>query len=190
MFSGKKDFSENVDFHSYSFVQEVKLIYINYFEVLICIWIFCPFAQWHWCLCAIVFKILVWRFQNQSPVVSLEIFSMASDSSMCPGLNQPPKMSTRIWLQALNLFFKISTISGHKLYVDLSSAHSCVYLNIRWDTLHSIKFSEKISMQNIFNSCVIIRWLTIILMMNWEEVLVCVWVNMTYSYIQEEEVRA
>jgi hypothetical protein len=44
---------------------------------------------------------------------------------------------------------------------------------------------RKIPMQNIFNSCVMIRWLSIILMMNWEKVLVCVWVNLIYSCIQE-----
>jgi hypothetical protein len=31
-------------------------------------------------------------------VVSLEIFSVASDNSMCPGSTQPLKMSTRILL--------------------------------------------------------------------------------------------
>jgi hypothetical protein len=35
---------------------------------------------------------------DRSPVVSLGIFSVASDNSMCPGSTQPLKMSTRILL--------------------------------------------------------------------------------------------
>jgi hypothetical protein len=42
--------------------------------------------------------LLVVRSRDRSPVVSLEIFSMASDNSMCPGSTQPLKMSTRIHL--------------------------------------------------------------------------------------------
>jgi hypothetical protein len=42
--------------------------------------------------------LLVGRSQDRSLVVSLGIFSVASDNSMCPGSTQPLKMSTRILL--------------------------------------------------------------------------------------------
>ena len=42
--------------------------------------------------------LLVRRSRDRSPVVSLGIFSEASDKSMCPGSTQPLKMSTRIFL--------------------------------------------------------------------------------------------
>jgi hypothetical protein len=43
--------------------------------------------------------LLVGRSRDLSPLVSLGIFSVASDKSMCPGLTQPLKMSTRILLR-------------------------------------------------------------------------------------------
>jgi hypothetical protein len=46
----------------------------------------------------VVVKALVGRSRDRSPVVSLGIFSMASDNSMCSGSTQPLKMSTRILL--------------------------------------------------------------------------------------------
>jgi hypothetical protein len=42
--------------------------------------------------------LLVGRSRDRSPVVSLGIFSVASDKSMCPGSTQPLKMSTKILL--------------------------------------------------------------------------------------------
>jgi hypothetical protein len=42
--------------------------------------------------------LLVGRSRDRSPVVSLGIFSVASDNSMCPGSTQPLEMSTRILL--------------------------------------------------------------------------------------------
>jgi hypothetical protein len=42
--------------------------------------------------------LLVGRSQDRSPVVSLGIFSVASDNSMCPGSTQLLKMSARILL--------------------------------------------------------------------------------------------
>ena len=42
--------------------------------------------------------LLVGRSLDRSPVVSLGIFSEASDKSMCPGSTQPLKMSTRLFL--------------------------------------------------------------------------------------------
>jgi hypothetical protein len=42
--------------------------------------------------------LLVGRTPDRSPVVSLGIFSEASDKSMCPGSTQPFEMSTRIFL--------------------------------------------------------------------------------------------
>jgi hypothetical protein len=42
--------------------------------------------------------LLVGRSPVRSPVVSLGIFSEASDKSMCPGSTQPLEMSTRIFL--------------------------------------------------------------------------------------------
>ena len=41
---------------------------------------------------------VVGRSRDRSPVLSLGIFSEASDKSMCPGSTQPLKMSTRIFL--------------------------------------------------------------------------------------------
>jgi hypothetical protein len=38
------------------------------------------------------------KVPDRSPVVSLGIFSVAIDNSMCPGSTQPLKMSTRILL--------------------------------------------------------------------------------------------
>jgi hypothetical protein len=38
------------------------------------------------------------KVRDRSPVVSLGIFSVASDNSICPGSTQPLKMSTRILL--------------------------------------------------------------------------------------------
>jgi hypothetical protein len=43
-------------------------------------------------------ELLVGRSRDRSPVVSLGIFSEASDKPMCPGSTQPLKMSTRIFL--------------------------------------------------------------------------------------------
>jgi hypothetical protein len=43
--------------------------------------------------------LLVGRFPDRSPVVSLGILSEASDKSMCPGSTQPFEMSTRIFLR-------------------------------------------------------------------------------------------
>ena len=53
--------------------------------------------------CGNMFKIRAWgsaallvgRSRDRSPVVSLGIFSEASDKSMCPGTTQPLKRSTR-----------------------------------------------------------------------------------------------
>jgi hypothetical protein len=42
--------------------------------------------------------LLVGRSPDRSPVVSLGIFSEATDKSMCPGSTQPFEMSTRIFL--------------------------------------------------------------------------------------------
>jgi hypothetical protein len=42
--------------------------------------------------------LLVGRSRDRSPVVSLGIFSVESDNSMCRGSTQPLKMSTRILL--------------------------------------------------------------------------------------------
>jgi hypothetical protein len=42
--------------------------------------------------------LLIGRSTDPSPVVSLGIFSEASDKSMCPGSTQPFGMSTRIFL--------------------------------------------------------------------------------------------
>ena len=42
--------------------------------------------------------LLVERSRDRSPVVSLGIFSEASDKPRCPGSTQPLKMSTRIFL--------------------------------------------------------------------------------------------
>jgi hypothetical protein len=42
--------------------------------------------------------LLVGRSPDRSPVVSLGIFSEASEKSMCPGSTQPFEMSTRIFL--------------------------------------------------------------------------------------------
>ena len=47
-----------------------------------------------------VAALLVGMSRDRSPVVSLGIFSEASDKSMCPGSTQPLKMSTRIFLGA------------------------------------------------------------------------------------------
>jgi hypothetical protein len=38
---------------------------------------------------------LVGRSRDRFPVVSLGIFSVAADRTMCPGVTQPLKMSTR-----------------------------------------------------------------------------------------------
>jgi hypothetical protein len=60
--------------------------------------------MWHrlliWAWGGVVVKalLLVGRSRDQSPVVSLGIFSVASDNSMCPGSTQPLKTSTRILL--------------------------------------------------------------------------------------------
>jgi hypothetical protein len=51
-------------------------------------------CNWAWGSVAL----LVGRSPDQSPVVSLGIFSEASDKSMCPGSTQPVEMSTRIFL--------------------------------------------------------------------------------------------
>jgi hypothetical protein len=42
--------------------------------------------------------LLFGRSRERSPVVSLGIFSVASDNSMCPGSTEPLKMSARILL--------------------------------------------------------------------------------------------
>jgi hypothetical protein len=49
-----------------------------------------------WAWGGVVVKAL--RYRDRSPVVTLGIFSVASDNSMCPGSTQPLKMSTRILL--------------------------------------------------------------------------------------------
>jgi hypothetical protein len=46
----------------------------------------------------VVFKalhLLVGRTRNRFPVVSLGIFSVATDGTMCPGVDSSSKMSTR-----------------------------------------------------------------------------------------------
>jgi hypothetical protein len=42
--------------------------------------------------------LLVGRSRDRFPVVSLVMFSVASDNSMCPGWTKPLEMSTRIIL--------------------------------------------------------------------------------------------
>jgi hypothetical protein len=44
------------------------------------------------------YKLLYFVSPDRSPVVSLGIFSEASDMSMCPGSTQSSEMSTRIFL--------------------------------------------------------------------------------------------
>jgi hypothetical protein len=46
----------------------------------------------------VVKALLVGRSPDRYPVVSLGIFSEASDKSMCPGSSKPFEMSTRIFL--------------------------------------------------------------------------------------------
>jgi hypothetical protein len=43
----------------------------------------------------VVSALLVGRSRDRSPVVSLGIFSEATDGTMCPGVDSASKMSTR-----------------------------------------------------------------------------------------------
>jgi hypothetical protein len=64
--------------------------------------IFTQSARWKGCQpqkITLVLICVVGRSRDRSPVVSLGIFSVASDNSMCPGSTQLLKMSTRIILE-------------------------------------------------------------------------------------------
>ena len=78
-----------------SIVAAIRMAYFHVNKVRILLTFMFMFRAWG---SVVVKALLVRRSWDRSSVVSLGIFSGASDKSMCPGSTQSLKMSTRIFV--------------------------------------------------------------------------------------------